>query len=75
MNEKEKNDRREQGGGAKRTARNNNNDNRAQRAAKRYSNFLRAGSGEKESFETKKDSLRFGSYVGVSTFTSFVNEY
>ena len=42
------------------------------RAAKRW--FAR-GSGEKESFETKKDSLRFGSYVGVSTFRSFVNEY
>ena len=57
-------------GRAKRTAR--NNDNRARRAAKRW--FAR-GSGEKESFETKKDSLRFGSYVGVSTFRSFVNEY
>ena len=53
-----------------RTAR--NNDNRARRAAKRW--FAR-GSGEKESFETKKDSLRFGSYVGVSNSRSFVNEY
>ena len=44
-------------------------------SAWRNGNFLRAGSGEKESFETKKDSLRFGSYVGVSNSRSFVNEY